>query len=461
MMNPAKILIVEDEVIVAQDLLNKLEDMGYRGGGIASSGEQAIGMVTETLPDLVFMDIVLPGDMDGVEAAAQIHASFDIPVIYVTAYADDALLERAKITEPYGYIVKPFKERELRASIEIALHRHRVAQKLKETKRWLTDTLRSIGDGVIAVDTRGCVTFMNPAAEALTGWRQEDALGREVGEVLKLRDEDNRTMAENPAVTALREKAVVPLRNYTILIAGNGAEIPVMTCAAPIRDERGEVKGSVLVFQDIMTLKQAEEARAREKATESLMESLEKTVMALAAVTAVRDPYTDRHQENVSQLAWAIAKEMGFSADRLEGMRVMGLLHDIGKVVVPFELLSKPGRISKFEETVIKEHVAVGYEILKEVNFPWPVAQAILQHHERLDGSGYPAGLSGPDIILEGRILGVADIVETMAFDLPSRPALGLDQALEEIKQNQGTLYDPEVVDVCVKLFTEKGFKFE
>lgn len=259
-MAPTVILVVEDEGIVARDLKNKLQDMGYIVSGIASSGEQAIEKAGETPPDLVLMDIVLKGDiMDGVEAAAQIRARFDIPVVYVTAYADDALLERAKLTEPYGYILKPFKERELRSAIEIGLYRHRMERQLKETKRWLATTLKSIGDGVLTTDTRGCVTYMNPVAETLTGWRQEAALGREVGEVFKLLHEDTRTGVENPGKTALSERAVVHLRNHTLLITRDGTTMPVTTCAAPILDEQGAVTGVVLVFQDITERRQAEE----------------------------------------------------------------------------------------------------------------------------------------------------------------------------------------------------------
>jgi putative nucleotidyltransferase with HDIG domain len=183
--------------------------------------------------------------------------------------------------------------------------------------------------------------------------------------------------------------------------------------------------------------------------------------MALATTTTMRDPYTTRHQEKVAQLAYAIAQEIGFSDDQLEGMRVMGLLHDIGMIVVPFEILCKPGKMSDYEYEILKKHTQVGYEILKELDFPWPVAQVALQHHERLDGSGYPLGLSGQEIIPEVRVLMVADVVDHLAADLPNRAGLGTDQALEQITRNRGILYAPEVVDACVKLFAEKRFQFD
>jgi len=181
----------------------------------------------------------------------------------------------------------------------------------------------------------------------------------------------------------------------------------------------------------------------------------------LAATIGRRDPYTAGHQQRVAQLVGAIAQELGFSENRLEGMRVMGFLHDLGKIAVPAEILSKPGKLSESEFNLVMVHCQVGYEILKEVDFPWPVAQATLQHHERLDGSGYPSGISGSEIIMEARMLAVADVVEAMASYRPYRPALGIEAALEEITKNKGILYDPEVVGTCLKLFTEKGFRFE
>jgi len=172
----------------------------------------------------------------------------------------------------------------------------------------------------------------------------------------------------------------------------------------------------------------------------------------LLAIEA-RDPYTAGHQRQVANLACEIAEEMGLSEWDIEGIRIMGLLHDVGKISVPAEILSKPGQINQYEFSVIKTHPQAGYEILKEIEFPWPVSQVILRHHERLDGSGYPQGLSGEDIILEARILGVADVVDAMSSHRPYRPALGFDRVLEEISQKRAILYDPEVVDACLRVF--------
>jgi len=221
----------------------------------------------------------------------------------------------------------------------------------------------------------------------------------------------------------------------------------------------GKMKGVIVYLQDI-----THRLRAQEALTDSLAKlkkTLQGTVLALASAAERRDPYTAGHQRKVAQLACAIAREMGLNPEQIEGVRVIGLLHDIGKIAVPAEILTKPGKIAESEINLIKNHPEVGYEILKQVEFPWPVATAVLQHHERLDNSGYPGGLGGSEICLEARIIAVADVVEAMSSHRPYRSSLGINQALEEILQYKGVRYDPEVVDTCIALFTEKGFNFD
>ena len=184
-------------------------------------------------------------------------------------------------------------------------------------------------------------------------------------------------------------------------------------------------------------------------------------VTSLGNTTDIRDPYTAGHQRKVALLAAAIAAEMGLSKDQIEGISVMGNLHDVGKIYVPIEILNRSGKLSEIEFALIKAHSQAGYDIVRDIEFPWPVAAVILQHHERMDGSGYPRGLTGEDILVEARILGVADVVEAMASHRPYRPALGIEIAMEEISQNSGILYDPAVVNACLKLLREKNFIFE
>jgi putative nucleotidyltransferase with HDIG domain/PAS domain S-box-containing protein len=241
------------------------------------------------------------------------------------------------------------------------------------------------------------------------------------------------------------------------LLRKGGAEVAVLLDSLLVPDAAGhpQVRTSLI---DITARRWAEEALAA--SYEKVRRTLSGTVQALASTVETRDPYTAGHQRGVASLAAALAQEMGFTPEAVEGMRVTGFLHDIGKIAVPAEILSKPGKISSLEFNLIKTHSQVGHDILKGIEFPWPVAQAVLQHHERLDGSGYPLGIKDGDIIPEARILMVADVVVAMASHRPYRPALGIDQALEEIVRHRGTLYDSGVVDACVRIFTEQGFKF-
>jgi putative nucleotidyltransferase with HDIG domain len=193
--------------------------------------------------------------------------------------------------------------------------------------------------------------------------------------------------------------------------------------------------------------------------TEKLEKALDGIVRATVKTVEMRDPYTAGHQKRVAELSSVIAREMGLSENQIEGIHMAGLIHDLGKISVPAEILSKPGQLTEIEFDLMKTHPQVGYDILNEIEFPWPIAQIVLQHHERMDGSGYPQGLCGEDILMEARILGVADIVEAMASHRPYRPALGIDKALQEISRNKGVLYDPEVVNACLRLFKEKDFK--
>jgi len=213
------------------------------------------------------------------------------------------------------------------------------------------------------------------------------------------------------------------------------------------------------LYQDITQRKQAEQKI--KQGYEKLQRTMETTIYTISKIIETRDPYTAGHQNTVSQLAVAIAQEMKLPEDKIEGIRIAALVHDIGKINIPAEILSKPSKLNDMEFSLIKNHPKIGYDILRKIDFSWPVAKIVLQHHERLNGSGYPNNLKGDQILLEAKIIGVADVVEAMSSHRPYRPALGIDKALEEISQNRGILYDPVVVDVCLKLFKEKDFKFE
>ena len=210
---------------------------------------------------------------------------------------------------------------------------------------------------------------------------------------------------------------------------------------------------------DITALKQAE--HQVQQSLSQLQSVFDEVIAVIAAIVEARDPYTAGHQQRVSELAAAIALQMGLGENDVSGIRVGSLLHDIGKISVPAEILSKPAALTTIEFDLIKTHPRVAHDLLGGIEFPWPVAEMALQHHERLDGSGYPQGLGGEEIILEARILAVADVVEAIASHRPYRPALGIEAALEEIATNRGRFYDPLVVDACLALMHEGGFVFE
>jgi HD-GYP domain-containing protein (c-di-GMP phosphodiesterase class II) len=212
-------------------------------------------------------------------------------------------------------------------------------------------------------------------------------------------------------------------------------------------------------LNDITERKQAEE-KLRES-LEQLRRAVETTIQVLVMAVEMKDPYTAGHQRRMTDLARTMATEMGLPPEKIEGLRMAGVIHDIGKIILPTEILSKPTKLSDIEFSMIKEHVRLGYDILKDVESPWPLAEIVLQHHERMDGSGYPRGLKGEEILIEARILAVADVVEAMASHRPYRPALGIGAALAEIEKNRGLLYDSHVVDTCLRVFREKGYQIE
>jgi PAS domain S-box-containing protein/putative nucleotidyltransferase with HDIG domain len=227
----------------------------------------------------------------------------------------------------------------------------------------------------------------------------------------------------------------------------------------PYKDKKSKVSGVIGLAKDITVQRKSEEEL--KQSYQRLKKTMDAAIDTMSKIIEAKDPYTSDHQHRVCQLAVPLARELGLPEDKIEGIRIASLIHDIGKIGLPTEILSKPVKLNDIEFSLIKGHSQIGYDILKSIDFSYPIAQIVLQHHERLNSSGYPNKLKGDEILLEARILGVADVVEAMSSFRPYRPALGIDAALEEITQNKGILYDPEVVDACLRLFKEKGFKFE
>ncbi|HEK85233.1 MAG TPA: HD domain-containing protein [Candidatus Aminicenantes bacterium] len=441
-------MVVEDENLVARDLVNMVRTLGYEVTDIVQTGEAVLPSISQNPPDLALMDIVLKGNLDGIAVASVLWEEYSIPVVYITSFADDLTFERAKLTEPFGYLIKPFEERELELTIETALYKAKMQLLLKEKEQWLSTILKSIGDGIIVTDSEGRVSFFNPIAQKLIGWSESEAIAQPLEKVFK-----------SKGISPLEAHSKSPELQEMILFSKHGQEIPVELIITPLPEAKGQEGGKVIVFRDVTARKKAE--KEIQESWARLHRTLEGTIQAISTTIEMRDPYTAGHQRRVAKLAEAIARELQLSASQVEGIKFAAEIHDIGKIYVPAEILSKPTKLTDLEYTIIKTHPQAGYEILKNIEFPWPIAQIVLQHHERMNGSGYPNGLKGDKILLEARILAVADVVEAMSSHRPYRPSFGLDKALDEINSNQGVLYDPEVVKACLKIISNNKFSFD
>jgi PAS domain S-box-containing protein len=303
----------------------------------------------------------------------------------------------------------------------------------------------NIHDSIIVIDLDGNILSWNPAAERMFGYDRDEVFRKTIG-----------VLATKVIKGIVRDGRWIGELNF---LRKDGSEGVCETSLLPLRDEHSTMIAVLGVCRDITERKRS--AEILQRSYDQLRETFIATVNTLASTIEMRDPHTAGHQRRVTILACAIAEDMGLTEDQFDGLRMAGLIHDLGKINVPAEILSKPGRINEIEFSLIRYHPQICHDILKTIELPWPVAKIVLQHHERLDGSGYPQGLRGDEIMIEARILAVADVVEAMASHRPYRPALGIEQAFEEIINGKGARYDPEVVDTCVRLFSEKNFKFD
>jgi HD-GYP domain-containing protein (c-di-GMP phosphodiesterase class II) len=249
------------------------------------------------------------------------------------------------------------------------------------------------------------------------------------------------------------------VHNPKNIIGADGSQQVYDTYKIPLTDQSGKIYGALVYSRDFTERQKAEDER--ESALEAVQKTISSMISTMSKIVEMRDPYTSGHQRRVADLSGAIAREMKLDDSQIESLVIAGKVHDIGKMYVPSDILSKPGKLSTLEFSLIKGHAQGSFDILQDIEFARPVALMALQHHERLDGSGYPNGLKSEEILIEAKILAVADVVEAMSSYRPYRPALGLDKALDEISRNKGILYDADVVDTCLKLFNEQGFKFE
>ncbi len=387
-----------------------------------------------------------PGDRHKIEQAftkaVNKGESYDLKLRFISAKGDllwvrtmgRPVMEDGQIKKVVGNI------------IDITLLKE-AEEKVRESEKKYKKLINTSPDGVALVDEDGRFLTVNPAMAKRFGLTPEDLEGLTHHEVMPKELADNRIEKGKEAIE----------QDDVIHLEGKRNEMYYQNYFIPISTD-GKQRTFQVIARDITEIRQTQ--NKLEQTLSKLNQSVKGTFQVLSSALEHRDPYTAGHQERVTQLACAIAREKGLEEDRIQGLYFAGMVHDIGKISIPAEILAKPSQLTDLEFGLMKSHVQAGYNILKDIEFPWPIADIVVQHHERLDGSGYPAGLSGKDIIQEARILAVADVVEAMTSHRPYRPGLGIDVALKEIESKKGLLFDEDAVDTCLMLFREKGYTF-
>ena len=416
--------------------------------------EEVLGYSREEIysPDFDFFKLIAPECRYKKRENFEMHTKgFDVPPF------ESAFLTKAGDRTEVILTTKLIEYGEEKAILGIATdisERKKAEDALLESEERYASLFDRSLDCVYIHDFEGKFIDANTSALAILGFNKEEIRSQNFTSVLS---EDQLPLASQTLKELIETGHQKGTTEYRVKHR-NGGFVDIETKASIIfRD--GKPYAIQGIGRDITERKLAE--KQLEESFVKLRKALNGIIQAIAMTVERRDPYTAGHQRRVADLARAIATEMSLSKDQIEAIRTAGVIHDIGKISVPAEILSKPGRLSDNEFSLIKEHSKIGYDILKEIEFPWPIAQIVLQHHERMDGSGYPVGLTGQDILLEARVLGVADVVEAMASHRPYRPSHGLEKALEEISQNKAILYDPDVVNACLKIFAEKKYTFK
>jgi len=454
---PIRVLIVDDSEDDGLLLLRQLKNGGYNPTyGQVDTAEAMNEALDRQTWDIILCDYSMPGFSATAAFDLYKEKGFDLPFIIVSGTIADETAVAAMRAGAHDYLMKdnlarlsPAVDRELR-EVKIRRERREATAQLRKSEEKYRTLFEDSRDANYINAAEGELIDFNQSTLDLFGYSREEMIGMSTKNVFVNADEYNKFQEEIAQKGSVREFEA-KLRKK------DGAEMDCLITSTVRLARDKTILGYQGIIRDISELVSGR--RQLEKTLKELRKALGGTIEAMALTVETRDPYTAGHQRRVSNLARAIATEMGVSEDQIQGIRLAGVIHDIGKISVPGEILSKPGKISKNEFGIIKEHPQVGHNILNTVDFPWPIAQIVLQHHERMDGSGYPDGISGENILLEARILAVADVVEAMASHRPYRASLGIDIALREILKNRSSFYDPKVVDACLRLFNEKGYR--
>lgn len=396
------------------------------------------------------LDFVHPLDREKAseERAEMLDGRSKAPYIFRVVRKDGSI---KWIMEKVSRIAYRGKEAVLGNYLDVT-EKRRAELELESVRDLEMSILEAIPIAVLGMKNR-VITFANPSVKNVFGWQAEELIGKD--SMILYRSREDYEKIGGDFYPVLEHERV--FREEFTCRRKDGKEIICMISVARVGADLKE-RAIVATYEDITDQKIAEANLKR--SFERLKRSMEDTIQTIAMIIEARDPYTAGHQRAVDKLAVGIAEEMGMPEEKIKGIHTAAVIHDIGKIYIPAEMLSKPGYLSEIEYDIMKTHPQVSYDILKRIEFPWPVASIVYQHHERYNGSGYPRGLKGDEILIEARILAVADVIESMASHRPYRPTIGMDKAIEEIKKNRGVLYDPEVVDACLRLF-DKGFKLE
>ncbi len=456
-----RILMLEDAPTDAE-----LEERELRKAGIAFTSLRVDSRAAfqraldEFRPDIILSDYKLPdfNGMDALEMVIRDHP--DIPMVMVTGALSDIEAVELIHAGAKDYVLKdrlarlaPAVQRALAAE-QAARARNAAEKALRESEAKFRALVETTSDWIWEIDARNVYTYASPQIYVLLGYRVEEIVGRTPFDLMSPTGSEQERAA---FAGILADKKPFRLLENSFLHK-DGRMVYLETSGAPMFDAMGGFNGYRGIDRDITERKETE--RERLASAEKLEQTLLQTIEAIAATVEARDPYTAGHQRRVANLARAIAHEIGLSEHKIRGLYLAATIHDLGKISIPAEILSKPGVLNQVETELVKTHPQAGYDIIKDVQLPWPIAQMVLQHHERLDGSGYPNQLKDEQIQHEAKILAVADVVEAMSSNRPYRPGLGLDAALDEITRERGVLYDPAAVDVCLRLFREKKFDF-
>jgi PAS domain S-box-containing protein len=343
----------------------------------------------------------------------------------------------------------------VQCSIRDVTERKRTEDALRQNEEKYRTILEDIQEGYFEVDFSGNFTFFNDSLCRVLGYSKEELMGMNNRQYTDKENSEKLFQVFNKVYNTGEPTDGLDWQ----IIRKDGTKRYVEASVSLQKDSSDKPKGFRGIVRDVTERKRAEVKL--QQTLNSLTNAVGATIQVMVSAVEMRDPYTAGHQLRSADLACAIAAEMGLPQEKIDGIHMAGSIHDIGKLSVPAEILSKPTKLTNIEYSLIKEHSLSGYEMLKNVESPWPLAQIVYQHHERMDGSGYPRNLKGDEILMEARIMAVADVVESMASHRPYRPSLGIDVALEEIEKNRGSLYDDAVVDACLKLFREKGYQLQ